>query len=66
MAYSANDLAALETAIATGALRVKQGNEEVQYRSLSEMMAVRRMMQAELTPGSRKASVSYPVTGRGV
>lgn len=54
MAWSADDLAALEGAIKSGATRVKYSDREVEYRSLSEMLKLRDMMRKELgeqTPG---------------
>lgn len=48
MAFSADDIASLQAAMATGALRVRYADgREVMYRSLSEMREVLRMMQAE-------------------
>lgn len=48
MAYTLDDLAALEAGIAKGVLRVRQGDEEVWYRSLAEMERIRRQMREEL------------------
>ena len=66
MAYSADDIAALERAIATGARKVRQGSEEVEYRSLAEMQATLRAMRAQVGGGVRKISATYPATSRGV
>jgi len=49
------DLEALESAIASGTLRVKYTDKEIWYRSLSEMMAIRDRMRQALG-----------LTGRGV
>ncbi len=57
MAWTTDQLAALETAISQGALRVRYSDKEVQYRSLSEMLQLRDMMRQELglsSAGSRR------------
>lgn len=48
MAYTAEQLTALENAIATGALEVKYADKSVTYRSLSEMLSLRDAMKQEL------------------
>lgn len=54
MAYSQGDLDAIKEAIATGARRVKFGSgpdsREVEYRSLGEMLAVKSLIEAEVSP----------------
>lgn len=67
MAYTEEDRAALKAAIAKGARRLRIGNEEVEYRSLDEMRAALRMIEAELSgaPGA-SICVSYPRTTRGL
>lgn len=47
-AWTSEDLAALERAIAQGALRVKYGDKEVEYRSLSEMMRTLDIIRKDL------------------
>lgn len=64
MAYSQTDIDALKDAIATGARKVKFGSgpdsREVEYRTLSEMLATLAIMQPEVTPTARPAPrVSY-------
>lgn len=48
MAYSQSDLDALQASIAKGARRVRIGPEEVEFRSLDEMLKLERRMKAEL------------------
>lgn len=50
MAWSADDLARLERAIARGVLRVEYQDRTVQYQSLADMMRLRTQMRAELAP----------------
>lgn len=67
MAFTAEQVAALKTAIARGVRVVQMGNERIEYRSLEEMRVALRMMEAELngTPAT-KLKVSFPDTGRGL
>lgn len=46
--FTMDDLRALEGAIALGATRVKYTDKEVEYRSLKDMQATRRMIRREL------------------
>jgi parvulin-like peptidyl-prolyl isomerase len=48
MAYTQAQLAALEAAIAEGALTVKYQDKQVTYRSLDEMIRLRNMMRREM------------------
>lgn len=41
MPVSQDDIDALTSAIATGELRVKKGDREIQYRSIPELIAAR-------------------------
>lgn len=57
MAFTTEQLAALEQAISQGALRVRYSDKEVQYRSLSEMLQLRDQIRQELglvKPSSRR------------
>jgi hypothetical protein len=73
MAYTIEQLNALDAAIAEGALTVKYQDKSVQYRTLDEMMRIRKLMQKELgllgdTGGRKLASFSkgyVPAVGRG-
>lgn len=64
MAYTQEQVAALETAIATGALTVRNANGEfVTYRSLAEMRSVlgemKRALTAPIDRGPRVAQVHF-------
>lgn len=48
MAYTTEQLNALDAAIAEGALTVKYQDKMVTYRSLDEMMRIRKLMRDEL------------------
>lgn len=54
MAYSQSDLDALNKAIATGAKRVRFGSgesaHETEFRSLAEMLAIKAVIESELSP----------------
>lgn len=57
MAYTLEQLQALEESIAQGALRTRYADKEVQFRSLAEMLQLRDLMRQELglnTPGGRR------------
>lgn len=68
MAFSQDDIAALERAIATGARRAKINGEEVEYRSLAEMRETLSMMRADLAGqvGTGGFVIGYANTGRGL
>ena len=68
MAFTAEDIAALERAISTGAMRAKMSNgEEVQYRSLDEMRKILGMMRSDVA-GSQSGGirVTHPNMTRGL
>lgn len=48
MAFSEEELTAIEKAIASGSLRVKYQDKEVEYRSLAEMNAIRNQIKLSL------------------
>lgn len=56
MAYTFDQLAALEAAIAQGALVVQYADKRVEYRTLAEMQQIRRQMRAELGLNSGNAN----------
>ncbi len=66
MAWTTTDLEKLERAIATGARRVKFGDVEQEFRSLTEMRSLRDQMRRELglsTGGSKRV---YPEFDKGL
>lgn len=48
MAWSESDLTVIETAIASGELRVKYADKEVEYRSLEELLKARDLIRKAL------------------
>jgi hypothetical protein len=48
MAWTSEDLAAIESAIATGARRVRFQTHEVEYQSLNDMLKVRALIRDEI------------------
>lgn len=48
MAWTQDDLDALNEAIATGALRVRMQDRDIQYRSLADLLAIRKMLEEQL------------------
>jgi thiamine monophosphate synthase len=57
MAFSQNQLDALEEAIAKGVTRVQYEDKEIVYRSLDEMMRLRDKMLREL--GQKSKTTKY-------
>lgn len=58
MAFSAEQLATLETAAASGQLRVQVGDMVIQYQNLAELMQVIRMARADVAGASSSFAVS--------
>lgn len=66
MAYTQQQLDALEAAIAEGALSVKYGDKAVTYRSLDEMLRIRAAMRAALGLSSNSGGGGvYPTFSKG-
>ena len=67
MAYTVDQLSALESAIAGGLLTVEIGDRRTTYQSLEQMRALRDEMRAELQVASpaRKAAIMSISTGKG-
>lgn len=69
MAYTTAQLTALETAIASGALSVRQSDgTTVTYHSLADMRKLLASMRAELgvTVTATHRAIIAPATGRGL
>lgn len=67
MAWTSDDLANIEAAIATGALTVKYEDKLTTFRSLAELERIRDMMRAALDAattgqGTRTRAVFYKDT----
>lgn len=62
--FTTAQLTALNTAIASGTLKVRYADKEVTYHSLTEMMGLRALMRGELeasgqiTPSSARGKAS--------
>jgi hypothetical protein len=50
MAFTQADLTAIENAIASGALRVKFSDREVEYRSMNDLCKARDVIKAAVDP----------------
>lgn len=64
MAYSAEQLTALENAIAQGVLEVKYADKTVVYRTLAEMIKTRDIIQRSL--GTGQSSRRYAVHNKAL
>ena len=66
MAFTSNDLAAINAAIASGELTVRVNGREVTYRSMADLMAARQTIMAELNAASNggRSGGSYHYTFR--
>jgi hypothetical protein len=58
MSWTTTDLTAIETAIASGELRVKFSDREVQYRSIDELLKARDVIKGVLSPSSTSGATS--------
>lgn len=66
MAWTADQLSQLDTAIANGSLTVKYGDKQVTYRSLEEMLRIRDLMRKELGVVSKaRGGRVYPYFSKG-
>ena len=64
MAFTAAQLATLESAAASGQLRVQLGEKIIQYQTLPDLMAAIRMARADIAAASTDASAVYRGTTR--
>lgn len=65
-AWTSDQLAKLEEAIAQGSLIVKYGDKQVTYRSLEEMLRIRELMRAELGVSKKpRGGRYYPYHSKG-
>jgi hypothetical protein len=66
MAWTIEQLNALDAAIAEGALTVKYADKSVTYRSLDEMLRIRALIVAALNPDPlNTGGIVYPSYGKG-
>ncbi|MGL4478794.1 MAG: phage head-tail joining protein [Aeromonas veronii] len=66
MAYTQAQLDALDAAIASGALSVRYADQQVTYRSLQEMQAIRDKMAAALDPSKKNFGSRYLSGSKGL
>lgn len=66
MAYTIDQYGALVASIAQGAMTVKYADKEVTYRSLNDMIAIKRMMENELFPTQRRPTRIYGEFSKGL
>lgn len=65
MSWTQSDLDRIDKAIASGHLKVRYGDNDVTYRSITELRKARAMVAQEL--GNRPAfGASYPRTSKGI
>jgi hypothetical protein len=70
MAFTPDQLTALESAIGMGALRVRYADRDVTYHSLDQMLQLRNQIRAELglsqsNPTNKGGKMAF-VTGKGL
>lgn len=65
MAFTEIQYNTLKEAISTGTKKVKYADKEVEYQSLSDMMRVLSIMEAELFPTVTENRRKYVEQGRG-
>ncbi|MFC6838609.1 phage head-tail joining protein [Xanthomonas theicola] len=71
MAFTKEQITALETAIASGTLSVRYGDREVRYQNLNAMRAVLTQMRGEVegaagvTPRPRRSTMRLYQSGTG-
>lgn len=66
MAFSADDLTAIEEAIATGATLVKYQDRTVQYNSLTDLLKARELIRDELGLTNAKGNRRYAAFSKGL
>ncbi|MBZ7921648.1 hypothetical protein LAC81_07620 [Ensifer adhaerens] len=66
MAYTQTQIDALKKAIASGVLTVRHGDEQVTYRSFSEMRQLLKDMEAEVNPSSQPSRRTVAGFTRGL
>lgn len=65
MAWTQSQLDALDQAIAEGALTVKYADKQVTYRSLDEMLRIRRLMASALGVSAKSPRRTYASFSKG-
>lgn len=66
MAWTQEQLQALEEAIAQGALTIEYGGKRITYRSLDEMMRLRELIKKTLGTGTAGATTIKTTFSKGL
>lgn len=66
MAYTQLEYDTLVKAIAQGALTVEYGDKKVTYRSLADMLKIKKIMEDELSPSTAKPARRYAQHSKGL
>lgn len=61
MAWTTDDLAAIDEAIASGQLTIEQGDRKMTYRSMAELMQARSMIADSLAGTGNNASMASKI-----
>lgn len=64
--FTSDQLIALESAIAQGALVVEYADKRVEYRSLNEMLKIRDLMREALSPDVGTGNRRFAVFSKGL
>lgn len=64
--YTLEQYQTLCNAIAQGALIVMYGDKQVHYRSLSDMIAIKKLMEQELGLNTDKPTVTTGIYNKGI
>jgi len=62
LTFTLEDLENLKKSLLTGATRVRIGDREVEYRSLSEIAQLIKEIEAQLNPTTPKESLTFQPT----
>ncbi len=66
MGYTILEYTKLKEAIAQGVTSVEYGDKKVTYRSLTEMLQIKKLMENELGISSKKPSRRYAEQSKGL
>jgi hypothetical protein len=64
--YTLEQYNSLVAAIAQGAMRVKYGDKEVEYRSLNEMLTLKGLIEKSLFPNKSNSGRTYASFSKGI
>jgi hypothetical protein len=66
MSFTAEDLAAIERALAEGTVRVRYADREVTYRSVDELVRLRNLIAGEIKSTGSGIAAHYPTFSKGL